>query len=41
MNAWVNFSDKPTKGEMQGRPRRSMKGMKKLEKMRNRISRPL
>jgi len=38
MNAWLNIANKPTKGKLQGRPRRSMKGMKKLEKQRKRIS---
>lgn len=36
MNAWLFTQDKPTKGRLVGRPRRSMKGMKKIEKMRRR-----
>lgn len=36
MNAWLFTQDKPTKGKLMGRPRRSMKGVKKVEKMRRR-----
>lgn len=38
MNAWLMASDKPVKTKLQGRPRRSMKGMKKLEKSRRRAA---
>ena len=34
MNAWLNIAAKPTKGKLQGRPRKSMKGAKKAEKLR-------
>ncbi|KAL5324165.1 hypothetical protein ACEPPN_008709 [Leptodophora sp. 'Broadleaf-Isolate-01'] len=34
MNAWLNVLGKPTKGKLQGRPRKSMKGVKKAEKKR-------
>lgn len=36
MNAWVLCAHKPSEKNMKGRPRRSMKGMKKLEKTRAR-----
>ncbi|CAG8954821.1 hypothetical protein HYFRA_00008506 [Hymenoscyphus fraxineus] len=36
MNAWIQMENKPGKRDMKGRPRRSMKGMKKLEKQRSR-----
>ncbi|PVH84612.1 hypothetical protein DL98DRAFT_512518 [Cadophora sp. DSE1049] len=32
MNAWLNVAGKPAKGKLQGRPRKSMKGVKKAEK---------
>jgi len=34
MNAWLNIAAKPAKGKLQGRPRKSMKGAKKAEKLR-------
>jgi hypothetical protein len=34
MNAWLHIERKPTKGKLQGRPRKSMKGAKKNEKRR-------
>ncbi|KAE9375444.1 hypothetical protein N431DRAFT_542972 [Stipitochalara longipes BDJ] len=34
MNAWLNIASKPTKGKLQGRPRKSMKGAKKAEKLK-------
>ncbi len=34
MNAWLYIERKPTKGKLQGRPRKSMKGAKKNEKRR-------
>jgi hypothetical protein len=34
MNAWLHIASKPTKGKLQGRPRKSMKGAKKAEKRR-------
>ncbi|KAG4427418.1 hypothetical protein IFR05_017100 [Cadophora sp. M221] len=34
MNAWLNVQGKPTKGKLHGRPRKSMKGVKKAEKKR-------
>lgn len=37
MNAWLNFAQKPGASQMKGRPRRAMKGAKKVEK-RRRIS---
>ena len=36
MNAWVNFAEKPSEKKAGSRPRRSMKGMKKLVKQRSR-----
>ncbi|KAL2073384.1 hypothetical protein VTL71DRAFT_10708 [Oculimacula yallundae] len=36
MNAWMHVMQKPSKGGMKGRPRRSMKGVKKTEKRRMR-----
>ncbi|KIN02513.1 hypothetical protein OIDMADRAFT_159973 [Oidiodendron maius Zn] len=36
MNAWVNFAKKPSEKNLKSRPRRSMKGMKKLAKSRAR-----
>ena len=36
MNAWVNFAKKPSEKYLKSRPRRSMKGMKKLAKSRAR-----
>jgi hypothetical protein len=36
MNAWLNFAQKPSEKKAGSRPRRSMKGMKKLEKQRAR-----
>ena len=38
MNAWVNFAKKPSEKNLKSRPRRSMKGMKKLAKSRARAS---
>ncbi|KAK2625604.1 hypothetical protein QTJ16_004916 [Diplocarpon rosae] len=32
MNAWLNVMKKPTKGKLQGRPRKAMKGAKKADK---------
>ncbi len=32
MNAWLHIATKPTKGKLQGRPRKSMKGAKKAAK---------
>ncbi|KAF4635727.1 hypothetical protein G7Y89_g2374 [Cudoniella acicularis] len=37
MNAWLHIASKPTKGKLQGRPRKSMKGVKKAEKQRGRM----
>ncbi|KAG4423755.1 hypothetical protein IFR04_003051 [Cadophora malorum] len=34
MNAWLYVAGKPAKGKLQGRPRKSMKGVKKAEKMK-------
>lgn len=34
MNAWLHIASKPNKGKLQGRPRKSMKGAKKAEKLR-------
>lgn len=34
MNAWLNFAHKPGNTQMKGRPRRAMKGAKKVEKRR-------
>ncbi|KUJ18246.1 uncharacterized protein LY89DRAFT_614876 [Mollisia scopiformis] len=34
MNAWLNIAQKPGEARMKGRPRRSMKGVKKVEKKR-------
>lgn len=34
MNAWLNFAHKPGASQMKGRPRRAMKGAKKVEKRR-------
>lgn len=36
MNAWIQMEDKPGKRDIKGRPRKSMKGVKKLEKQRSR-----
>jgi genetic interactor of prohibitins 3, mitochondrial len=38
MNAWLNFARKPSENNLKARPRRSMKGMKKLAKLRARAS---
>ena len=40
MNAWLLVANKPTKGKMHSRPRKSMKGVKKTQK-RGRIGAPL
>ncbi|KAK0107319.1 hypothetical protein ONS95_004013 [Cadophora gregata] len=37
MNAWLYVAGKPTKGKLQGRPRKSMKGVKKAEKKRSNV----
>lgn len=34
MNAWLNFMEKPSERNTSARPRRSMKGMKKLSRQR-------
>jgi adenine-specific DNA methylase len=34
MNAWLNIAGKRNKGKLQGRPRKSMKGAKKSEKLK-------
>jgi hypothetical protein len=34
MNAWLNFAQKPGGSQTKGRPRRAMKGVKKVEKRR-------
>lgn len=36
LNAWLCVANKPLKGTLQGRPRKSMKGAKKLEKKKKR-----
>jgi hypothetical protein len=41
MNAWLHVANKPTKGHLQGRPRKSMKGVKKAEKRGRVIKAPL
>jgi hypothetical protein len=41
MNAWLHVANKPTKGHLQGRPRKSMKGAKKAEKRGRVIGAPL
>jgi hypothetical protein len=41
MNAWLYVANKPTKGHLQGRPRKSMKGVKKAEKRGRVIKVPL
>lgn len=38
LNAWLNFAQKPSDKDMKSRPRRSMKGMKKVTKVRARAS---
>lgn len=40
MNAWLNFAQKPSEKKATSRPRRSMKGMKKLEKQRAKAKTP-
>lgn len=37
MNAWLNFAEKPSEKKAKSRPRRSMKGMKKLSRQRARV----
>ncbi len=37
MNAWLFIANKPTNGKTRGRPRKSMKGAKKAEKLRVRV----
>jgi len=41
MNAWLYVANKPTNGHVQGRPRKSMKGVKKVEKRGRVIKAPL
>ena len=43
MNAWLNYKDFSQEGKIQGRPRKAMKGVKKVKKNRERakLSRPL
>lgn len=41
MNAWLNFAQKPSEKKASSRPRRSMKGMKKLTRQRARGKMPM